>query len=103
MRHRPTLDLPDLRGKAAGQRHPPGGDAEQDDLLRSPGPLDDLVGDPGQRPAYFWLLQDGFAARQGRSGRVAVWAAAFRATADRPGRPGGASGHALPGPTPAGM
>jgi len=48
-------------GQAARQRHPAGRDAEQHHLLRTPGPLDDLVGDPGQRPADLGLFQHGLA------------------------------------------
>ena len=48
-------------GQAARQRHPAGRDAEQHHLLRAPGPLDDLVGDPGQRPADLGLFQHGLA------------------------------------------
>src|SRR5215468_10575503 len=52
--------LGDPGGQPARQRDAASRDAKEHDLLRSPGPLDDLVCDPGQRPADFGLLEDRF-------------------------------------------
>ena len=49
-RDRAALDLFEALGQPAGERHPPGRDAEQDDVVGAVGPLQDLVRDPGQRP-----------------------------------------------------
>ena len=74
MRHRPALDLADPVGQAAGQRDAPGRDAQEHDLLGSPGPLDDLVRDPGQRAVDLRRFQDGF----GMGLRAAIRRAAGR-------------------------
>ena len=60
VRHLLALYLGDPGSQPARQRDAAGRDAKQHDLLRSPGPLDDLVCDPGQRPADFGLLKDRF-------------------------------------------
>src|SRR5512135_81030 len=49
-RHVEPLELTDTGSEAACQRHPAGGDAEQDDLVAAVRPFQDLVSDPGQRP-----------------------------------------------------
>src|SRR5690606_30338250 len=43
----------------AGERGPPGGDAEQDEGLVGVGALEDLVGDAGQRPVDLRGAEDG--------------------------------------------
>ena len=64
VRHLLALYLGDPGGEPARQRDAAGRDAQEHDLLRSPGPLDDLVCDPGQRPADFGLLEDRFGSRR---------------------------------------
>ena len=56
-RHRVAFDLRHPLGQPGGQRNAPGGDAEQDHAGRAVGALQDLVRDPGQRPADLGRLQ----------------------------------------------
>src|SRR5580658_6352868 len=44
-----TLELPDPGGQAASKRHAARRDAEQNHLIATVRPFQDLVGDPGQR------------------------------------------------------
>jgi hypothetical protein len=45
------LGLPEAGREPPGQRHSPGRDAEQDNVARTVGALEDLVANPCQRPA----------------------------------------------------
>src|SRR6266542_4464648 len=56
-RHHDALDALDLRGQAPGQVVAPGGDAGQDDPSGSLVPLQDLVGDPGERSSHLPFVQ----------------------------------------------
>ena len=49
-RHRDALDLLDGRRQALGDRQTPGVEADEEDVAGAVVALDDLVGDPGERP-----------------------------------------------------
>jgi hypothetical protein len=96
-RGRVALELADPVGQPAGQVDATGGDAEQHEALAAVGALEDLVRDPGQRPADLiggeYRFPGGTGASLGRliaraaTARLVHWVRAHGAHQSRPPSP----------------
>ena len=88
MRDRVPLDLLDAVGQAAGERDAAGGDTEQQHVGSAVGPLEDLVGNPGQCPPDLGGFQDRLPVAEHRNAARTIsrcWAATPKCCAT-PGR-----------------